>query len=336
MAVLLSVFSLMALVNELDYVGRGAYQLSDAALHVLLTMPGRLVVLAPATALLGSIIGLGELATGRELIAMLALGVSPARIGLSVLKAGALFMLGIMGLQEFVAPPAEQIAFKRRVQAISGTESLHTTQGFWSRDDRHFINVRSVLHGQIPSDVEIYRFDEQGRLQAFTWAELANTQDPQRWLLLNAEQGVIGGDRVVTRRFPSLPWNAFLTPEQVALLVLPVDTLAPSALYQYLDYLKATGQNAERFELAFWRQVSMPLSTAAMVLIGIPFVLGPLRQATAGKRVLHGALVGVAFYLASMIVNQLGASFEVQPALTTLGPAAVVCVAAVWLYRRIV
>ena len=69
MAILLSIFSLMAFVNELDMVGRGTYGIADAALNVLLTAPGRIVELAPVTALLGSIIGLGELAAGHELIA---------------------------------------------------------------------------------------------------------------------------------------------------------------------------------------------------------------------------------------------------------------------------
>ena len=75
-AILLSIFSLIAFVNELDMVGRGTYGIADAALNVLLTAPGRMVELAPATALMGSIIGLGELAAGHELIAMLALGIS--------------------------------------------------------------------------------------------------------------------------------------------------------------------------------------------------------------------------------------------------------------------
>ena len=39
----LSIFSLIAFVNELDVVGRGTYGIADAALNVLLTAPGRMV-----------------------------------------------------------------------------------------------------------------------------------------------------------------------------------------------------------------------------------------------------------------------------------------------------
>ncbi len=206
MAILLSVFSLLALVNELDHVGTGRYRFLDACLHVLLTLPGRMVELAPVTALLGSIIGLGELAGGRELIAMQALGVSPLRIGWSALKTGGLFMLAMMTLQEFVAPPGDQRAFTRRSQAVSEKGPLWTERGFWSRDGEQVINVRSLLHGQIPSEIDIYRFDGEGRLRLFTHARQARTGDPGHWLLIDVTQRVIGGEHSVIRSLPTLPW----------------------------------------------------------------------------------------------------------------------------------
>ena len=120
MLILVSAFSLIALVRELDSVGKGTYRAYDAALYVLLTLPGWMVELSPAMALLGAIVGLGELAGGEELTAMQALGVSRARIAWSVLKTGLLVMLAVMGVQEFVAPKLNQLAFERRTQAISG------------------------------------------------------------------------------------------------------------------------------------------------------------------------------------------------------------------------
>ena len=162
MVILVSAFSLIALVHELDSVGKGTYKTSDAALYVLLTLPGWMVELSPAMALLGAIVGLGELAAGEELIAMQALGVSRARIAWSVLKTGLLVMLAVMGLQEFVAPKLDQLAFERRTQAISGMESTSTRRGFWSRNGQRVVHVRRLLHGRIPSEIEIYQFDNNG------------------------------------------------------------------------------------------------------------------------------------------------------------------------------
>lgn len=335
MAILLSIFSLMAFVNELDMVGRGTYGIADAALNVLLTAPGRIVELAPVTALLGSIIGLGELAAGHELIAMLALGISPLRVGWSVTGTGLLLMVAVVGLQESVAPYTDQLAFKRRILATSGLESFRTEQGFWTRDDHRFIRVHQVVDGRIPSEIEIYEFDEHGRLRLATWAERADTQDPHQWVLLGAVQRIFEGNTVVTKHLPTLPWDVSLMPAQVELLVLPVEILSLSALYQHVSYLKETGQNVERLETRLWQEFSMPLSTLVMVIVAIPFVFGPLREATAGKRILHGSLLGAAFHFISHIVAHFGTILHLSAAPTVLSPLVVLCGVAFWLYRRL-
>ena len=55
---------------------------------------------------------------------MLALGISPLRIGWSVTGTGLLLMVAVVGFQESVAPYTDQLAYKRRVLATSGLESF--------------------------------------------------------------------------------------------------------------------------------------------------------------------------------------------------------------------
>jgi len=124
-------------------------------------------------------------------------------------------------------------------------------------------------------------------------------------------------------------------PAQVELLVLPVEILSLSALHQHVTYLKETGQNVERLEMRLWQEFSMPLSTLVMVIVAIPFVFGPLREATAGKRILHGSLLGATFHFISHIVAHLGTILHLSAALTVLSPIAVLCGVAFWLYRRL-
>ncbi len=335
MAVLLSVFSLMAFVNELDSVGRGTYALGDAFLNVLLTVPSRMIELAPATAVLGSIIGLGELASSHELIAMQALGTSPLRIGASVTVTGVLLMIVVVGIQEWVAPSTDQLAYTLRIHAIEKPEALHTRQGFWSRDGRQFIRVHQVLPGRVLSDVEIYEFDDHNRLRLVTWAARADPKDSHRWVLTDVVQRMMGEEGVVSKRLASLPWSGALTPAQVELLVLPAEILSRSTLGQYIAFLKKTGQDVARLEIRLWQQLTMPLSTLMMVLVAIPFVLGPLRKATAGKRILHGSLLGAAFHLGSHSMAHLGAILHLNAPLTVLSPLAVLGGVTVWVYRRI-
>lgn len=332
MLILISAFSLIAVVRELDSVGKGTYSASDAALYVLLTLPGWMVELAPAMALLGAIVGLGELAAGQELIVMQALCVSRVRIAWSVLKTGILVMLAVVGVQEFVAPTLNQLAFERRTQAISGIEA--TRRGFWSRDGQRVVHVRHLLHGRVPSDIEIYQFDNNGGLRFVAWAEEAVIRDSKRWVLHGVRQQIILNNKIITERFAELPWESPFTAEQISNIVLPVEMLSPTELYEYVAYLKRAGLAAERPELTLWQSISMPLSTLAMVILAIPYVLGPIRQVTAGKRMLHGGLIGTSFHAGRQLTIQLGSLFNLSAPLITLSPVVVMLGIAVWLYRR--
>lgn len=335
LSVLLSAFTLLAFVEDLGDVGRGRYQLFDSCVYMVLTLPRRMVELAPTTALLGILIGLGRLASGNELLTMQAGGVSPFRIAGSVFKTGALLIVAVLMVEEFIAPPADQTGLIQRNQAIANTGALQSERGFWSRNHLHVVNVRRVLHGKIPADIDIYEFDENGMLRTFTQANEANTEDPRGWLLTGVQQKFIGSGDVAERRLPSLVWESFLSLDQIGLLVFPAETLSISDLYHYVDYLRGTGHNAELYELSLWQKISMPFSTGAMILVAMSFVFGPLREATTGKRILAGAMTAMAFYIVTKMIGHLAIVYDLSPVLTTMGPVAVFLALAAWLLRRI-
>ena len=61
-AILLPLFCLFDVIEQLDDVGEGFYQTKDAFMYVIYLIPRRFIQLAPFIALLGTVIGLGRLA----------------------------------------------------------------------------------------------------------------------------------------------------------------------------------------------------------------------------------------------------------------------------------
>ena len=86
--VLVGLFTLTEFVEDLGSVGKGSYTMPRAIEYMLLKLPGRIFQLFPEAALIGSLMGLGILASNSELIVVRASGVSIGRICLSVMKAG--------------------------------------------------------------------------------------------------------------------------------------------------------------------------------------------------------------------------------------------------------
>ena len=115
-----------AIIDQMGDLG-GNYGSSDALMYVLLTLPGRVHEYIPFAALVGCLIGLGTLASQSELIIMRAAGISTLRVIWMVMKPALVLMLVGLLLSEFVAPPAEQLADRKRAIAQHGQAAISST-----------------------------------------------------------------------------------------------------------------------------------------------------------------------------------------------------------------
>ena len=115
MAVLLTLGGLFLFITQQGDIGVGSYSAGDAFLFTMLNLPQQAFELLPIGALIGALMGLGNLAAGSELVVTRASGVSVWRIawpvGLAGLDAGALIMYGI---GEYAAPPLAQFAKREK------------------------------------------------------------------------------------------------------------------------------------------------------------------------------------------------------------------------------
>jgi len=116
-------------------------------------------------------------------------------------------------------------------------------------------------------------------------------------------------------------------------LITPAQALSAFDLYQYLHESADSGIDTREHETLFWRQVSLPLALFAMILLGLPLVLGSVQTRSTGYRTIIGAAFGIAFYLFQQITGQLAVILELPPPATALTPAVVVLItalAAIW------
>jgi len=334
LAFFLSVFSLLVFIEELDQVGNGRYTLMGAGEVLLLTLPSRFVFLAPFIALLGTIMALGGLANGRELIAMQASGVSPYQIAGAVIKVVIVFILMVGCLEEFVAPSLDQHAHLKRYVALSNTRAYKGEEGLWFRDGTRFVRIQKILYGEIPQGIDIFEFDKEGNLRVYLHAQEAEVENPHRWTLKNIKKNMINGLDFSEEYVSRLEWESPLNQEEMKLLTLPTSSLAPSDLYKYIRVLQRKKHNSLRYELAFWKKVFMPLTTGLMIVVALPLMFGPLRRAAVGKRIFFGALAGFGYFLIKEILEHIGLLIGASPLLTTVTPFLVLVAVTIVFWRK--
>ncbi|MGL5334649.1 MAG: LptF/LptG family permease, partial [Enterovibrio sp.] len=132
----------------------------------------------------------------------------------------------------------------------------------------------------------------------------------------------------------SMNWQTTLTPDKLTMVTTDPDELSLSGVYEYVQYLKASEQDASRYELAFWRKVLQPASIAVMMLLALSFIFGPLRSVTMGARVLSGAVFGFAFHIANEVFGPMALVYHLPPFIGALVPSAVFIVLTLYLLKR--
>jgi lipopolysaccharide export system permease protein len=331
---LTSLFSLLGFVEQLGLVGQGHYRTLDALAYAILTAPDRLLQLAPVSMLLATLLGLGQLARGSELTAFRSFGVSEARILVAVLKLCVPVLLVLFLLAQFVIPPAQLAAQRQQAAALGNALAGLSGGGFWVARDRNFLNVQGFSGGDTLRGMSVYSFNPNGTLQNYLQAERALIRPDGRWLLTDVLRKQVQGARVVTDHPASLDWKPFLSPRQLQLLALPVGSMPPVALYNYVQQLKRLHEPAQLYEQAFWTMVSIPLSLIGMALIAAPFVFGSQRSGTAGRQIVIGALLGIIFVLGQQITGYVGLLLDLHPAFFALAPSVLLLGLGVWLLDR--
>lgn len=334
MSVLLALFIFIEFISELDRIGQGDYTAWLALQYVLFSVPRLTYELMPLSALLGSLIGLGLLASNNELIVMRAAGISLARISWAAVKAGLLLVIFSAWLGEWVVADAEDYAAEVRTMALSGQDSVRTRNGFWTRDGTSFINVRTVLHDAELVDVDIYEFDEQRRLHRISRAAGAEFRDGQ-WWLTEVSRSEIGERETRIESLPELRWETRMGPDLLDVIAIKPGSMSISGIWQYVQYLKENDLDAGQYEIDFWTKLLLPIATCVMVFAALPFVFGPLRSVGIGQRMLVGILVGLGFYLLNQITGQVGLIYGMNPLLTAVLPTVLLLSIAVYMMRRI-
>jgi len=264
-------------------------------LFVALTTPQSLYEMFPMAALLGSLIGMGLLASNSELVAMRASGIPVWRIVQSVLQAGVLMLIVVIMIGELVAPTAERYGQKLRAtatnKAVSFLGTQGGTQGLWVRDGNHYINVKTILTDEKLAGLTLYEFEDENRLSMIMTAAQANYYDDV-WQLLDVEQTEFHDDHVEVRRFDQLGRETLVTPELLSTVVLKPQTMSVVAIVELVDYLEENGLDTQQYRYAFWGRLMTPIASLVMLLISVPFVFGAMRSASSGQRIFVGILVG--------------------------------------------
>ncbi|CAG9000108.1 MAG: Lipopolysaccharide export system permease protein LptG [Candidatus Celerinatantimonas neptuna] len=325
--------SIIKFVDQLGDVGKGNYHMLDALWYVILTIPKELELFFPMAALLGALIGLGNLATSSELVIMQSVGLSKGNIANAVIKTAVPMMIIMMLLGEFVAPKAELMAKSMRSAKKSGGAMISVQNGVWAKDKSSFVNIGQVRNGKHLRRITVYYFDQNQNLYQILTAPRANYQNGS-WLMQNAVMTLFSDDKIQQKRLAGYHWYSALTPEKLGVVVVKPLNLPISGLYSYINYLRQNKQDPAPYQLAMWRKIMMPFTVVIMMLLALSYIFGPLRSVSMGARLIMGIITGFSFYVLNQVLASLSLVYKMPPIIGAIGPSLMFFALAVYMINR--
>jgi lipopolysaccharide export system permease protein len=332
MAIVLSLDFMFAFIGEMDYL-KGNYQIYEAFLYVITTLPRRIYDYLPLGAFMGCLVGLGAMAKNSELVVLRAAGVSTGRIVFSTMKPALVVVLLSFFIGEYVAPLTERIAQSQKAIQRGASENVVVQSGLWHREGRVFMHFNAVEPNGVLHGVSMQFYNDKKELVMSRFATRAIYQR-ESWQLEQVVETHFLKDQIESKSYSSMEWKTELSPSVLSVLILKPDDLSITGLYTYSRYLKEQDLNASEYMMAFWKKVLQPLTTGVLVLVAISFVFGPLRSVTMGFRVFSGVIVGLIFKYAQDLLGPSSLVFGFNPIYATLIPVTICFLVGVFLLRR--
>jgi lipopolysaccharide export system permease protein len=334
MLVLLILGALFVFIDQQDDIGVGHYTAVEALWFTLLSLPQQAFELLPITVLIGSLLGLGSLARGSELVVIRATGISVTRLAGTALMAAALLIGLEVLLGEFLAPPLHVAAREQKAFSKFTNISFGGGGGAWVRDGNLILNVARQSGQRQFGSMQIFELSADHRLLALGHAVKATAGTNKKWLLGDYTESRFTDDTVQT-----LPPGLRILKSNVTAGFLGLATQDPQqltcrALWQLIQYYRTNLLDARQYVFAFWSRIARTVAIAFSVLLAIPFVLGSLRSSGAGTRTMMGLLLGIGFFLLQRLIESGTVVFDLNPLVLAWMPTAALATVTLLLLAR--
>jgi len=334
LCVVLIVGALVTFIDQQKDIGSGHYTSLSALWFTVLNLPLLAFEILPIAGLIGALLGLGTLARGSELTVIRASGISIARLAGITLIAGLVLVVVAVLLGEFIGPVLQQEAREQKAFARLSNVAFGGGAGAWVRDGDLILHVAAQSGVSEFGGMQVYELSPEHRLLAMGHAQSASAFSKGKWLLAGYSESRFSGDSVTKSNLGQRILESNVTANFLGLAVQNPQELTNRALWRLISYYRTNSLSDREYVFAFWSRIARTVGIAFSVLLAIPFVLGSLRSAGTGTRMLAGLIIGLGFFLLQRLIASGTIVFNLNPVLLAWLPTTLLGLVTVGLLAR--
>ena len=293
--------------------------------------------ISPIIVLVTTLITFGLLSRTNEIIAMKALGLSLYRMSVPVVLA-AMIVATAGGFLQSEVLAASNARVAELEDIIKGRETAQRSHR--QADRRWLYGKENQLYNfafydeekKELSRLQIFRFDENYRLTGRMMADRAVYLEDGWWMLSGGWARSWSGKQETEFRRIDEPQRARLEdPSYFQGGLRKPDEMDFIELRNYVDDLKARGQDVPELEVALYNKITYPVITLVMALVALPFAFRLGRQGA-----LYGIglslILGVVLLIVLGVFNALGENGILPPLIAVWSPSVLFATFSLYLF----
>ena len=331
------------MLTEMSDVGTGNYDFMAAATNVAYSLPRRAYMMFPTSAVIGALIGLGQVAASSELTVLRALGLSRRRISLSVILSLVALTALMVVSGETVGPWAQRRADTLKAAAKSKDVIVAQYSGLWAREGDVFLNAQTGRERSEGgrqwlelNDVRLFELAADGRLASVTHADSAEHREGE-WILRKVERTRFEPKSAVRTTVAEERWASQLDAAALAASTRNIwrpRYMTASQLKDGIEYRERNGLDSSEFQEHYWGRWFYPVNVLVLCLLAIPFAFGSLRSGGLGKRLFLGIVFSLGFWLVQTQFVRLAGVFKFDYRIAYMIPVLMMAGLSIWLFKR--
>ena len=313
---ILVLFLCVTFLREADDFIKQNASIAQIAMYYVYSLPSMAGQALPFSALIGTLLSLGNFSRHQEITAMRAGGVSLVSIIAPVLFGGILIScLGFLNNEVVMPAYAARAAHIKNVEVGKKQQRVVFQQRrLWLRGpDNSIANIDLVTPDRREMiGINIYKLNADFSLRERIKAERLVWEDTA-WRLRESRKFITKGDAIVSVPADGEVYNIVEKPEDMGMIVKSSTEMSFKELWDYVRRLKSSGYKAVRYEVDLHEKVAFPFASLLMVLIATPFSLQQVRSGGAARGIALALVITAIYWALSSAGRALGLSGAMPP-----------------------
>tara|TARA_B100001996_G_scaffold336594_1_gene287955 strand:+ start:2249 stop:3322 length:1074 start_codon:yes stop_codon:yes gene_type:complete len=329
--VLVSIETFFSFTAEIKYLDQGNYNLIAVLKYTILNIPKSIDIMYPYAVLIGAMLSLGAMASDMEFVSMQSAGISVTKIISIILVQVFLFSCIFYYISDSVIPKYSSKAEKKKNIALNKKIIFHHN-GVWFKDKSTFIKIDEIYADSNFRGITMYDYDENDELKSVKYVKEAYA-DNNKWLLKNVTEISLNVSPVIKKEYAEQVLNNFIDKNLISIKTNKSHNISLQEVTNNISYLEKNNLDSSIQRKIFWEKIFRPISTVLMLFLAMPFIFGKLRSTNTSKRIVIGIFIGIAFFIISSILPNIGMLIGLTPFINILLPHVVFAIAGKYLYE---